>query len=292
MGPGSGSGVRYPTPIEQAHGVTEFDFTDGSRLVVKASELSPGSASVVGLIGSGRLGLSPPLAGSSWAAAFLPLGGTAWGSYEQIEHWLNASGHSVQLNFTPDTRAFHFSGTSSTADLGYQVALLCGIARHPAVGDSVLKKFGQFGAVLNAQIDSNPGLVFSRAVQRAVSGLGPRYSEFPVKAEVYAGGPNGLDQIVQSGVLGPIDMAVVGDVDAAAVAAVFRDRCAQDGFTGHSRATVPIHASFQPGKHVWTFVQADRKSQPPADGVFWSTAVYGRPSVPTPLRQSPPEVYP
>jgi len=276
MGPGPGPGIDLPKPIERAHGVTEFDFPDGSRLVVKGSQFSPGSASVTGLIGSGRLGLSPSLAGASWAVAFLPLGGTTWGSYEQIEYWLKASGHSVQLNFTPETRAFHFGGTSSRADVGYQVALLCGMARHPAVGDVVLKKSAQFSTQLNAQIDSNPGLVFSRAVQRAVSGLGPRYSELPVKAELAAAGPNALDQIVRSAMSGPIDMAIAGDVNASAIASVFRDRCVQWGARGKSRSMMPIQASFQAGKHVWTFVQADRTSQPSADGVFWSTAIYGR----------------
>jgi hypothetical protein len=93
MGEGSPAAAAGIKHVLTAPGVTEFDFADGSRLVVKATQYSPGSASVVGLVGNGRLGLPDPLAGVSWATAFLPLGGTQSASYEQIEHWLNAAGH-------------------------------------------------------------------------------------------------------------------------------------------------------------------------------------------------------
>jgi hypothetical protein len=276
MGEGSPAAAAGIKHVQTAPGVTEFDFADGSRLLVKATQYSPGSASVVGLIGNGRLGLPEPLAGLSWATAFLPLGGTQSGSYEQIEHWLNAAGHTVQLNFVPQTRAFHFDGSSSARDLGYQIALLCGIARHPAVGDMLLHKVDEFGATLNAQIDSNPGLVFSRGVQRAVAGLGARYSELPIKEEIDGVRVDALDRIVQTGVAGPIDMAVVGDVDISAAAAVFKERCLQRNVVGPPRISLPIRATFAQGKHTWTFVRVDSKAPSGAAGVFWSTAVYGR----------------
>ena len=152
MGEGSSGAVAGVKHDQTALGVTEFDYADGSRLIIKTTQYSPGSASVVGLIGNGRLGLPKSLAGQSWATAFLPLGGTPWASYEQIEHWLNASGHAVQLNFLPQTRAFHFDGASSTRDLGYQIALLCGIARHPTVSGIMLHKAAEFGSTLNVQM--------------------------------------------------------------------------------------------------------------------------------------------
>jgi len=276
MGEGSSGAPAGVKRDHTAPGVTEFDYADGSRLVIKTTQYSPGSASVVGLIGNGRLGLSKSLAGLSWATTFLPLGGTPWASYEQIEHWLNASGHAVQLNFVPQTRAFHFEGVSSTRDLGYQIALLCGIARHPAVGDIVLRKAAEFGATLNAQIDSNQGLVFSRGVQRVVTGLGARYSELPMNDELDGGRVDALDHLVQMGVVGPIDMAVVGNVDVSATEAVFRERCLHSGVVGPPRASLPIQTSFARGKHAWTFVRVDNKRPAGAEGVFWSTAVYGR----------------
>jgi hypothetical protein len=276
MGEGSSGAPAGVRRDHNAPGVTKFDYADGSRLVIKTTQYSPESASVVGLIGNGRLGLSKSLAGLSWATAFLPLGGTPLASYEQIEHWLNASGHGVQLNFVPKTKAFQFDGASSTSDLGYQIALLCGIARHPAVGDTVLRKAAEFGSMLNVQIDSNPGLVFSRGVQRAVTGLGARYSELPVKDEIDGVRADALDRIVQTGVAGPIDMAVVGDLDVAATEAVFRERCLQNGVVGPPRVSLPLHATFERGKHAWSFVRVDNKGPAGAKGVFWSTAVYGR----------------
>ncbi len=276
MGEGSSGAPAGVTHDLTAPGATEFDYADGSRLVIKTTEYSRGSVSVVGLIGNGRLGLSKSLAGLSWATAFLPLGGTPWASYEQIEHWLNASGHAVQLNFVPKTRAFQFDGTSSTSDLGYQIALLCGLARHPAVSDVVLRKAAEFGSTLNAQINSNPGLVFSRGVQRAVTGLGARYSELPVKDEIDVVRVDALERIVKTGVAGPIDMAVVGDLDVAAAEAVFRGRCLQSGVVGPPRVSLPLHASFARGKHAWSFVRVDNKGPAGAKGIFWSTAVYGR----------------
>ena len=276
MGEGSSGAVAGVKHDQTALGVTEFDYADGSRLIIKTTQYSPGSASVVGLIGNGRLGLPKSLAGQSWATAFLPLGGTPWASYEQIEHWLNASGHAVQLNFLPQTRAFHFDGASSTRDLGYQIALLCGIARHPTVSGIMLHKAAEFGSTLNVQIDSNPGLIFARGVQRAVTGLGARYSELPVKEEIDGGRVDVLDRMVQTGVAGPIDMAVVGDVDVSAAEVAFRERCLQSGVVGPPRVSLPLHAAFARGKHAWTFVRVDKEGPAGVKGVFWSTALYGR----------------
>jgi hypothetical protein len=98
----------------------------------------------------------------------------------------------------------------------------------------------------------------------------------PVKDEIDGGRVDALERIAQTGVAGPIEMAVVGDVDVAAAEAVFRERCLQSGVVGPPRASLPIQATFARGKHAWSFVRVDNKGPAGAQGVFWLTAVYGR----------------
>jgi hypothetical protein len=67
--------------------------------------------------------------------SFLPLGGTDAASYEEIEQWLAASGHSVELNFNPELRAFRFWGTAATQDLGLRTPGIKGATDRPVAPD-------------------------------------------------------------------------------------------------------------------------------------------------------------
>jgi len=253
-----------------------YQFPDGTRLAVRKSDAAPGKASVSGLIGSGRLGLPDKLAQSAWGMAFLPLGGTSAASYEEIERWLAASGHSVELNFNPELRGFRFWGSMSTQDLGYQIGLLCGIVRHAGMREVVSRKAADFGSTLPLQIDMNPQLVLARAIGRAASGLGAHYDELPLGNEISQDLPGDLQAIAERELTGSMDLAVVGDIDPDTAAAYVASTCAAGARPSQPRHTQALVAHFEKGDHRWTFVKSGANEQSEFDALIWAAAEYGR----------------
>jgi hypothetical protein len=234
-----------------------YRFSDGTRLIVRRTASAPGKVSVNGLVGSGRLGMPETLARSAWGMAFLPLGGTNSASYEEIEQWLAASGHSVELNVNPELRAFRFWGTAASLDVGYQIALLCGIVRHPGMREVVSRKAAEFGSTLALQIEMKPDLVLARAINRAASGLGARYDELPLREEISQHISEDLQAIAERELTGPADLAVVGDVDPDVAAAYVATTCAAGGHSAPPRKFPALVAHFEAGEQRWTFIQPE-----------------------------------
>lgn len=253
-----------------------YDFSDGSRLAVRRSRSAIGKISVNGVIGSGRLGLPEKLVQSAWGMAFLPLGGTSAASYEEIEQWLAASGHSVELNFNPELRGFRFWGSTSTQDLGYQIGLLCGIVRHAGMREVVSRKAAEFGSTLPLQIEMNPQLVLARAIGRAASGLGAHYDELPLAAEISPDLAGDLQAIADREFTGPIDLAVVGDIDPDTVATYVGQTCAAGSRTAAPRQFQPLIAHFEGGAHRWTFVKSPTDGPSSIEALAWPTGDYGK----------------
>lgn len=251
---------------------TSYQFSDGTRLIVRRTDGEPGKVSVNGLVGTGRLGLPAKLAQSAWGMAFLPLGGTNAATYEEIEHWLAASGHSIQLNFNPELRASRFWGTAAAPDVGYQLALLCGFVRHPGIRDVVAKKAAEFGSTLALQIEMNPQIVLARAVGRAASGLGARYDEFPLPSEISQNLSQDILAISERELGGPMDLAVVGDVDPDEAAGYVAQTCAAGARSLQSRHAPVLVGHFEGGEHRWTFVKSEKSQANGFEALVWPIA--------------------
>lgn len=254
---------------------TSYQFSDGSRLIVRRSDSEPGKVSVNGLVGTGRLGLPAKLAQSAWGMAFLPLGGTNAATYEEIEHWLAASGHSIQLNFNPELRASRFWGTTAAPDVGYQLALLCGIVRHPGMREVVAKKAAEFGSTLPLQIEMSPQIVLARAIGRAASGLGARYDEFPLPSEISQNLSQDILAISERELGGPMDLAVVGDVDPDQAASYVAQTCAAGAHSLRPRHAPALVGHFEGGEHRWTFIKSERSKTDGFEALVWPIAGFG-----------------
>lgn len=252
-----------------------YQFSDGTRLTVRRSDREPGKVSINGLVGTGRLGLPAKLAQSAWSMAFMPLGGTTAATYEEIEHWLAASGHSVELNFNPELRASRFWGTAAAPDIGYQLALLCGISRHPGMREVVAKKAAEFGSTLALQIEMNPQIVLARAVGRAASGLGARYDEFPLPSEISQDLSKEILAISERELGGPMDLAVVGDVDPDDAASYVAQTCAAGARSSPPRQAPVLVGHFEGGEHRWTFIASEKSEVNGLEALVWPIAEFG-----------------
>lgn len=253
-------------------GAQVFEFKDGSRLVVKHTAFDPGNATVQVLVGHGRAGLSLKLAQSTWALPILPLGGTAGATVKEIEAWLGAAGHAATFNVVPMTEAFAFTGTSSSTDIGYEIAAMCGMARNAGFGEDLGQRLKQAAAEYPTHIESNAGLVFSRTIQRAAVGAGARYSELPLRSELAADPIVDLQQIVDREMSGPFDISVVGDVDPQQVATFVAQTCAAGRSAQSPRTRMSVSPHFQTGSRTVTFEHTAVSGTKGYQGLFWSAA--------------------
>ena len=256
----------------------EYLFEDGSRLIVKRTDFEPGKAAVQMLVGRGRVGLPIKLAQSTWALPILVAGGTSAGTLKEIENWLTATGHAAQFDVMPQTFGFAFSGKAQAADVGYQIAAMCGLSRNPGLADPLGDRLKQAATELPTTIEANAGLVFSRAVQRASVGQGPRYSEFPLKSEFSPDPLLDLVQITTREMQGPFDIAVVGDVDPEGVAQIVEKTCAAGRSRAPARLKGVLRAHFQPGANSAEFQKTAVSGTDGYEGIFWEV----RKSVRTP----------
>lgn len=270
-----GFGAEAPQPVlhdRNTSDESEFRYGDGSRLIVKHVDAQRGPVAVQILVGHGRFGLPAKLARSSWTLPLLPMGGTSAASVKEIEGWLAASGHAAQFNVVPMTHAFALIGQSSPGDIGYELAAMCGVARNPGFGDELGARLRQAAVEFPTHIESNAGLVFSRAVQRFAVGAGAQYSELPVRSEFSADPLSDLSQIVDREFGGPFDIAVVGDVDPAQIAGFVQRTCAAGRGASSARVRTQVRLQFQGGSRVVTFEHTSVSATDGYEGIFWPTA--------------------
>jgi predicted Zn-dependent peptidase len=116
----------------------------------------------------------------------------------------------------------------------------------------------------------------ARAIGRAASGLGPRYDEFPLSTEISHDLPADLQTIATRELNGPMDLAVVGDIDPDTAAASVATTCAAGNRHSPPRQAPALVAHFEKGDHRWTFVTSSPNRQSEFNALIWPIAEYGR----------------
>lgn len=192
-------------------GATIVTFSTGTRLIVKQTHFTPGQVSVVASFGAGRAGVSADLVHALWATTLFPIGGTRHISYDELDAWQQSSGHPVNVTLVPGGGAFRLQGEIPSNDLATELTLLTAYAREPGFRADLVTKIASVGAMLGKQIEGDPAMRFTRAVQRRL--VGRRYQELPDQADLAA--TTGSEMQAQLGpafAMAPA-IAIVGDID-------------------------------------------------------------------------------
>lgn len=199
------------TRYDSGLGATIVTFSTGARLIVKQTHFTPGQVSVVASFGAGRAGVSADLVHAVWATTLFPIGGTRHLSYDELDAWQQSSGHPVNVTLVPGVGAFRLQGKIPSNDLATELTLLTAYAREPGFRADLVAKIASVGAMLGKQVEGDPAMRFTRAVQRKL--VGRRFQELPDQADLAA--TTGTET---QALLGPAfamapDIAIVGDID-------------------------------------------------------------------------------
>jgi zinc protease len=253
-------------------GTTTVTFGNGTRLLVKPTSFEKATVHVTAAFGHGRKGADPALVHALWAADLMTEGGTGKLPMGDINRWIQGSGKVISVRLTAATGAFRLTGTTRPQDLGSQLSLLAAFARDPGFRPELEQKIKAIAPMIAGQIDANAGAVFSREMQRVISGGEERYGL--ASAQDFATTKVAdLPLLLRGALSGAADVTIVGDVS---VADAIRATQASFG----SGATTPLSA--EPQVHI---TMAEGQAQPDivthagrADqafyGEFWSMPDY------------------
>lgn len=199
--------TRYDSGI----GATIVRFSTGTRLIVKQTHFTPGQVSVVASFGAGRAGVSADLVHAVWATTLFPIGGTRHLSYDELDAWQQSSGHPVNVTLVPGVGAFRLQGEIPSNDLDVELTLLTAYAREPGFRADMVAKIASVGAMLGKQVEGDPAMRFTRAVQRKL--VGCRFQELPEQADLAATKGTEMQTLLGPAFAMAADIAIVGDID-------------------------------------------------------------------------------
>ncbi len=254
------------TRYDRGIGATIVTFSTGTRLIVKQTNFTPGQVSVVASFGAGRAGVSADLVHAVWATTLFPIGGTRHLSYDELDAWQQSSGHPVNVTLVPGVSAFRLQGEIPSNEIDAELALLTAYAREPGFRDDMVAKIANVGAMLGKQVEGDPGMRFTRAVQRKL--VGRRFQELPEQADLAATTGSEMQALLGPAFAMAPDIAIVGDIDVdVAIRAVAATLAAGDHRPAPHRriATAPMPpARLQQAAFVDAGATADRRL-----GFYW-----------------------
>lgn len=192
-------------------GATIVRFSTGARLIVKSTHFTPGQVSVVASFGAGRAGVSADLVHALWATTLFPIGGTRHLSYDELDAWQQSSGYPVNVTLVPGVGAFRLQGAIPSNDLYPELTLLTAYAREPGFRADLVAKIASVGAMLEGQVEGDPAMRFTRAVQRKL--VGRRFQELPEQADLAATTGTEMQTLLGPAFAMAADIAIVGDID-------------------------------------------------------------------------------
>ena len=192
-------------------GATIVAFSTGAQLIVKKTHFTPGQVFVVASFGAGRAGAPSDLVHALWATTLFPIGGTRHLSYDELDAWQQSSGHPVNVTLVPGVGAFRLQGEIPSNDLATELTLLTAYAREPGFRADLVTKIASVGAMLGKQIEGDPAMRFTRAVQRKL--VGRRYQELPDQADLAATKGSEMQALLGPAFAKAPAIAIVGDID-------------------------------------------------------------------------------
>jgi zinc protease len=205
-------------------GATAVRFANGVRLTVKPTAFAKDEILVSVRIGNGQIGLPEDSAKSTWAlpGAFA-LGGLGKIGYEDLQQSLASKVYAV--NFIVGEDAFHLAGKTRPQDLATQLQLLAAYSSDPGFGASGWNRFRAISGTIHDQLASTPSGVAGRDLGALIHAGDKRFAT-PTREEMAASTIDAARAAIAGPLAtGPIEIAIVGDVDVesavAQVAATF-----------------------------------------------------------------------
>lgn len=233
-------------------GATIVTFSTGAQLIVKKTHFTPGQVFVVASFGAGRAGAPSDLVHALWATTLFPIGGIRHLSYDELDAWQQSSGHPVNVTLLPGVGAFRLQGGIPSNDLATELTLLTAYAREPGFRADLVTKIASLGAMLGKQIEGDPAMRFTRAVQRKL--VGRRYQELPDQADLAATTGSEMQALLGPAFAMAPDIAIVGDIDVdVAIRAVATTLAAGDPRPAQRRGIAPAPMPTN-GRQQATFV--------------------------------------
>lgn len=205
-------------------GLTQVAFPNGVRLNIKPTAFRDEQVLIGVRTGIGELALpTDRIDGRAMASNVMTAGGLGELTADEVARVL--AGHVVSSNASQGEDAYVFSGVTRPADLDLQMQLLAAYLTDPGLRAAPFEQIKALYPQIIAQLDATPRGVF----QRDASGLlasGDKRVATPTADEVAAMTIDQLRDGVRQGLAaGPVEITVVGDVEAdrviAAVAATF-----------------------------------------------------------------------
>jgi len=202
-------------------GATTVRFANGTRLVVKPTTQEKDRIQVHARFGPGRSGVPADRARALWALDAFALGGTGRLSQAQFQQWQQAGGKVLGIGLQANLNAFTLVGATRPADLTAQLQALAAFARDPGFRPELGEKLTAAGPMVSGQIEAQAGAVFSRTLNRVLTGGDARLAAVPTAADIAATRPEDLPAVLRNPLAGAADLSIVGDTSVeAAIAAV------------------------------------------------------------------------
>jgi zinc protease len=191
-------------------GVTTVRFANGTRLMVKPTDLRKDQVLVSVNVGAGRLDLPTDRTTVEWAAPALIAGGFGKISYEDSQRALAGKVYGVAFAIAND--AFQFKGAVRPADLDTELQVITAYVTDPGFRPEAFERSRASLLSELPQLEATPDGVLARDGGALFTRDDPRFA-FPTRAALEASRPQDLKALLQEPLSrGPVDVTIVGDI--------------------------------------------------------------------------------
>ncbi len=193
-------------------GATIVAFANGTRLIVKQTDLEKDRVSISVGFGTGQAGLSPALAHANWAAGLYTIGGTGKISLADIRRIMQTQGKLGSVSASLGGTRLWVNGGTRPKDFETEMQLISAFVTDPGFRPELGDQLRTAAPMLKTQINTSAGAVFARGLVDLLQGNDRRFASSPSDADIDATVPADLPAIVRPMLGTPADIAIVGDV--------------------------------------------------------------------------------
>ncbi len=199
-------------------GIRTITFDNNVRLNLKKTDFEQGKLRYAVRIGSGQLQLPADAPGLGlFMSSMFANAGLGEHSYDELREIL--AGRNVTPGLTASEDAFGTSGTTTMADLPLQLKVSAAYLTDPGYRAEAQSRWSNLVPTFSAQLDATPQTVAQRDVARVLANGDQRFGipdEKTLLARNFDELKAALGPVLASA---PIEIAIVGDIDEAAVIA-------------------------------------------------------------------------
>lgn len=200
-------------------GIHTIRFANGVRLNIKKTDFEPGKVHFGLRVGAGQLALPKTEPGLPFfMASMFPVGALKAHSFDELQKLL--AGKNLNYGLTADEDAFGKRGVTTPQDLELQMKLLAAFVSAPGYRPEANGQWQNIVPAIAGQLDASPAAVAEVKVPNILAGGDPRFGLPPVSDLAKRNMAELKAAISKQLANGPVDIALVGDVDEAAAIAI------------------------------------------------------------------------